>query len=127
MPIQAARGKPPSDGRRSQDLAVPEREAELVSPVASCGGSAGSASHSVPRSAPRASHDAGLAEVLVAAGIDVHDAGDLTERVCTSGRNIGPTLDQLGTALGAAVADPRGRALSIGELNPPAAPATPAC
>jgi arginase len=50
--------------------------------------------------------------------VDVLDFIDAPLAESTSGRNIGPTLDQLGVALKTVVADPRWRALSIGELNP---------
>jgi arginase len=50
--------------------------------------------------------------------VDVLDFIDAPLAENTSGRNIGPTLDQLGVALETVVADPRWRALSIGELNP---------
>jgi arginase len=50
--------------------------------------------------------------------VDVLDFTDAPLAENTSGRNIGPTLDQLGAALNVEVADPRWRALSIGEVNP---------
>ena len=50
--------------------------------------------------------------------VDVLDFTDAPIAENTSGRNIGPTLDQLVAALATAVADPRWRALSIGEINP---------
>jgi arginase len=50
--------------------------------------------------------------------VDVLDFTDAPLAENTSGRNIGPTLDQLAVALNTVVADPRWRALSIGELNP---------
>jgi arginase len=50
--------------------------------------------------------------------VDVLDFIDAPLAENTSGRNIGPTLDQLGAALNVVVADPRWRALSIGEVNP---------
>jgi arginase len=50
--------------------------------------------------------------------VDVLDFTDAPLAENTSGRNIGPTLDQLGAALKVIVADPRWRALSIGEINP---------
>jgi arginase len=50
--------------------------------------------------------------------VDVLDFTDAPLAENTDGRNTGPTLDQLGKALGPAVRDPRLRALSIGELNP---------
>jgi arginase len=50
--------------------------------------------------------------------VDVLDFTDAPLAENTSGRNIGPTLDQLGAALKVVTADPRWRALSIGELNP---------
>jgi arginase len=50
--------------------------------------------------------------------VDVLDFVDAPLAESTSGRNIGPTLDQLTAALEVAVTDPRWRALSIGELNP---------
>jgi arginase len=50
--------------------------------------------------------------------VDVLDFTDAPLAENTSGRNIGPTLDQLGAALNVVVADPRWRALSIGEINP---------
>ena len=61
-----------------------------------------------------------LPEAPFAAHIDV-DVLDFTDAPLaenTSGRNVGPTLDQLGAALDVIVADPRWRGLSIGELNP---------
>jgi arginase len=50
--------------------------------------------------------------------VDVLDFTDAPLAENTSGRNIGPTLDQLGAALNVVIADPRWRALSIGEVNP---------
>jgi arginase len=50
--------------------------------------------------------------------VDVLDFIDAPLAENTSGRNIGPTLAQLGEALAVAVADPRFRVLSIGEVNP---------
>jgi arginase len=50
--------------------------------------------------------------------VDVLDFTDAPLAENTDGRNTGPTLDQLAQALLAAAADPRLRALSIGELNP---------
>jgi arginase len=50
--------------------------------------------------------------------VDVLDFTDAPLAENTSGRNIGPTLNQLGAALNVVIADPRWRALSIGELNP---------
>jgi arginase len=58
--------------------------------------------------------------------VDVLDFVDAPLAENTSGRNIGPTLDQLGAALNVIVADPRWRALSIGELNPTRAAGDPA-
>ena len=57
--------------------------------------------------------------------VDVLDFVDAPLAENTSGRNIGPTLDQLATALKVIVADPRWRALSIGELNPTRAAGDP--
>ncbi len=50
--------------------------------------------------------------------VDVLDFTDAPLAENTDGRNTGPTLDQLGQALGPALGDPRCRVLSIGELNP---------
>ena len=50
--------------------------------------------------------------------VDVLDFTDAPLAENTSGRNIGPTLDQLTVALHTVLADPRWRALSIGEINP---------
>jgi arginase len=50
--------------------------------------------------------------------VDVLDFTDAPIAENTSGRNLGPTLDQLVAALKTVVADPRWRALSIGEINP---------
>jgi arginase len=50
--------------------------------------------------------------------VDVLDFVDAPLAENTSGRNVGPTLVQLGQALAVAVADPRFRVLSIGEINP---------
>jgi len=50
--------------------------------------------------------------------VDVLDFTDAPFAENTSGRNIGPTLGQLAAALNVVVADPRWRALSIGEVNP---------
>ena len=58
--------------------------------------------------------------------VDVLDFIDTPLAENTSGRNVGPTLDQLCTALGVVVADPRWRALSIGEINPTRAAGDPA-
>jgi arginase len=57
--------------------------------------------------------------------VDVLDFTDAPLAESTDGRNLGPTLDQLGEALGRAVRDPRLRALSIGELNPTRAAGDP--
>ncbi len=68
-----------------------------------------------------------LPEVPFAAHVDV-DVLDFTDAPLaenTSGRNIGPTLDQLGAALAVIVADPRWRGLSIGEVNPTRAAGDP--
>jgi arginase len=50
--------------------------------------------------------------------VDVLDFVDAPLAENTSGRNIGPTLNQLENALRVIVTDPRWRALSIGEINP---------
>jgi arginase len=50
--------------------------------------------------------------------VDVLDFVDAPLAESTSGRNIGPTLAQIGQALAVVVADPRFRVLSIGEINP---------
>jgi arginase len=50
--------------------------------------------------------------------VDVLDFVDAPLAENTDGRNTGPTLDQVATALEIAVRDERFRALSIGELNP---------
>jgi arginase len=50
--------------------------------------------------------------------VDVLDFTDAPLAESTGGRNSGPTLDQLGAALGAALAHPRRQILSVGELNP---------
>jgi arginase len=50
--------------------------------------------------------------------VDVLDFVDAPLAENTSGRNIGPTLEQLGQALRVIVAGPRWRALTIGEINP---------
>lgn len=50
--------------------------------------------------------------------VDVLNFTDAPLAENTSGRNIGPSLDQLATALRVAVADPRWHVLSIGEINP---------
>jgi len=57
--------------------------------------------------------------------VDVLDFTDAPLAENTDGRNIGPTLDQLGAALAVAVADPRWRVLTIGELNPTRAAGDP--
>jgi arginase len=49
--------------------------------------------------------------------VDVLDFTDAPLAEDTGGRSTGPSLEQLGVALGAA-RDPRFRVLSIGELNP---------
>jgi arginase len=58
--------------------------------------------------------------------VDVLDFTDAPLAENTDGRNTGPTLDQLATALTIAVADPRTRVLSIGELNPTRSAGDPA-
>jgi arginase len=58
--------------------------------------------------------------------VDVLDFIDTPLAENTSGRNLGPTLDQLCTALRVVVADRRWRALSIGEINPTRAAGDPA-
>jgi arginase len=50
--------------------------------------------------------------------VDVLDFTDAPLAESTDGRNTGPKLDQLATALMVAARDPRMRVLSIGELNP---------
>lgn len=50
--------------------------------------------------------------------VDVLNFTDAPLAENTSGRNIGPSLEQLATALRVAVADPRWQVLSIGEINP---------
>lgn len=50
--------------------------------------------------------------------VDVLDFTDAPLAESTDGRNTGPKLDQLATALIVAARDPRMRVLSIGELNP---------
>jgi hypothetical protein len=55
--------------------------------------------------------------------VDVLDFIDAPLADNTDCRNTGPTLDQVVQALQLAARDPRVRALSIGELNPPDAPA----
>ena len=50
--------------------------------------------------------------------VDVLDFTDAPLAESTDGRNAGPTLDLLAQALLPAAADPRLRALSVGELNP---------
>jgi len=50
--------------------------------------------------------------------VDVLDFTDAPLAEDTGGRNSGPSLAQLGTALAMAARDPRARVLSIGELNP---------
>jgi arginase len=57
--------------------------------------------------------------------VDVLDFTDAPLAENTDGRNTGPTLGQLGEALGRAVRDPRLRAFSIGELNPTRAAGDP--
>ena len=57
--------------------------------------------------------------------VDVLDFTDAPLAENTNGRNIGPTLDQLGAALKVIVADPRWRGLSIGEINPTRAAGDP--
>ena len=50
--------------------------------------------------------------------VDVLDFTDAPLAESTDGRNTGPKLEQLATALTTAVGDPRWRVVSIGELNP---------
>jgi arginase len=50
--------------------------------------------------------------------VDVLDFTDAPLAESTDGRNTGPKLDQLATALMVAARDPRMRVLSVGELNP---------
>lgn len=57
--------------------------------------------------------------------VDVLDFTDAPLSENSSGRNQGPTLDQLTTALSALVADPRWRVLTIGEINPSRAAGAP--
>lgn len=56
--------------------------------------------------------------LVVHVDVDVLDFVDAPLAENTDGRVGGPTLDQLEAALGVAVADPRWRALTVGELNP---------
>jgi arginase len=79
-------------------------QSELVADPA---GAAAAALRALPE-APFAAH----------VDVDVLDFTDAPLAENTSGRNIGPTLDQLGVALAVLVADPRWRGLSIGEINP---------
>jgi arginase len=65
------------------------------------------------------------APIAVHVDVDVLDFTDAPLAENTSGRNIGPTLAQLGVALNVIVADPRWRALSIGEINPTRAAGDP--
>ena len=58
--------------------------------------------------------------------VDVLDFTDAPLAESTDGRNTGPTLEQLATALTVAVRDPRWRVLSIGELNPTRSAGDPA-
>ncbi|GAA1489267.1 arginase family protein [Brachybacterium sacelli] len=58
--------------------------------------------------------------------VDVLDFIDAPLAENVNGRNSGPTVDQLGEALGTLWQDPGCRALSIGELNPVHARADPA-
>jgi arginase len=57
--------------------------------------------------------------------VDVLDFTDAPIAENTDGRNSGPTVDQLGEALGWAARDPRFRTLSVGELNPTRAAGAP--
>ncbi len=57
--------------------------------------------------------------------VDVLDFIETPLAENADGRNSGPTLEQLGEALGVAMLDPRIRALSIGELNPTRAAGAP--
>jgi len=50
--------------------------------------------------------------------VDVLDFTDAPLAESTDGRNTGPTLEQVATALAIAAHDPRMRVMSIGELNP---------
>ncbi|KZF09401.1 hypothetical protein A2J03_02455 [Rhodococcus sp. EPR-157] len=50
--------------------------------------------------------------------VDVLDFTDAPLSENTSGRNVGPTLDQLADSLAVLIADPRWRVLTIGEINP---------
>ena len=68
--------------------------------------------------AARALRDLPEAPFAVHVDVDVLDFTDAPLAENTSGRNVGPTLDQLAALLTTVVADPRWRALSIGELNP---------
>jgi arginase len=72
---------------------------------------------------PRASASAALGvlppgPLAVHVDVDVLDFIDAPLAENTDGRNYGPTLDQLAEVLLIAAADPRLRALSVGELNP---------
>jgi len=58
--------------------------------------------------------------------VDVLDFTDAPLAEDTGGRNSGPTLAQLGTALTMATSDPRAQVLSIGELNPTRSAGDPA-
>lgn len=58
--------------------------------------------------------------------VDVLDFTDAPLAENTDGRNSGPTLAQLGTALAIATRDPRAQVLSIGELNPTRSAGDPA-
>jgi arginase len=56
--------------------------------------------------------------IAVHVDVDVLDFTDAPLAESTDGRNTGPTLDQVATALTIAVGDSRTRVLSVGELNP---------
>jgi arginase len=58
--------------------------------------------------------------------VDVLDFTDAPLAESTDGRNTGPKLEQVATALTIAVRDPRWRVLSIGELNPTRSAGDPA-
>lgn len=63
--------------------------------------------------------------IAVHVDVDVLDFTDAPLSENSSGRNQGPTLDQLTAVLTVLVADPRWRVLTIGEINPSRADGVP--
>ncbi|MFD0924584.1 arginase family protein [Williamsia deligens] len=66
-----------------------------------------------------------IRQFVVHIDVDVLDFTETPLAENTSGRNVGPTLDQLTSAVATVVADSRWRVLTVGEVNPTRAAGDP--